>query len=139
LQGGVVLQRSTFGQPDPDFGSRRFFRTPDLYGNASVTVKEVLPVDVFVGVRLTGSMVAPHFAGAIPVDRLETTPSFAQVDASLSRRLRKGPVPLTLTVAVRNLTDAYQRDLDQGPLRDAAYVYGPRFPRTVLMTLRVGG
>jgi outer membrane receptor for ferrienterochelin and colicins len=138
LQGGLVVQRSTFSQPDPDFGSRRFFRTPDVYGNASVTVKEVLPVDVFVGVRLTGPMLAPHFAGAIPEDRLESTPAFVQVDASVSRQLSNGRVPLSLTLAVRNLTDAYQRDLDQGPLRDSAYVYGPRFPRSVVLSLRVG-
>ena len=138
LQGGVVFQRSTFGQPDPDFGSTRFFRTPDLYGNASVTVKEILPVDLFAGLRITGSMLAPHYAGAIPEDRLETTPSFVQVDVSASRRLVTTPVPLTLTFAIRNLTDAYQEDLDQGPLRDSAYVYGPRLPRTIVLSLRVG-
>lgn len=138
LQGGVVVQRSTFGQPDPDFGSRRFFRTPDVYGNASITLKEWLPVDLFAGLRVTGSMLAPHFAGAIPEDRLERTPAFVQVDVSASRRIADGPVPLTLTLAVRNLTDAYQRDLDQGPLRDSAYVYGPRFPRSMMLSLRVG-
>ena len=137
-QGGVVVQRSTFGMPEPNFGSTRFFRTPDVYGNASVAVKEVLPVDLFVGLRVTGPMLAPHFAGAIAEDRLERTPSFVQVDVSASRRLVGGPVPLTVTVAVRNLTDAYQRDLDQGPLRDSAYVYGPRAPRSVLLSLRVG-
>ena len=138
LQGGIVLQRSTFGQPDPDFGSTRFFRTPDIYGNASITVKELLPVDVFTGLRMTGSMLAPHFAGAIREDRLERPPSFLQVDLSLARRITQGRVPLTLTLAVRNLTNAYQRDLDQGPLRDAGYVYGPRLPRTVSLSLRVG-
>lgn len=138
LQGGLVVQRSTFGQPEPNFGSRRFFRTPDAYGNASLTLKEVLPVDLFAGLRITGPMLAPHFAGAIPEDRLVRTPSFVQVDVSMARRLTDGAVPLTLTVAVRNLTNAYQRDLDQGPLRDSAYVYGPRAPRTMLVSLRVG-
>ena len=138
VQAGFVVQRSTFGQADPDFGSTRFFRTPDIYGNASISVKEVLPVDLFAGLRMTGPMLAPHFAGAIPEDRLERTPSFVQVDVSMARRLLDGAVPLTLTVAVRNLTDAYQDDLDQGPLRDSAYVYGPRAPRTVLVSLRVG-
>ncbi len=139
IQGGIVVQRSTFGQPDPDFGSTRFFRTPDIYGNASITVREVIPVDVFAGLRMTGSMLAPHFAGAIPQNRLDRAPSFVQVDLSLARRLTSGRVPMTLTLAVRNLTNAYQRDLDQGPLRDAGYVYGPRLPRTVSVSVRVGG
>jgi outer membrane receptor for ferrienterochelin and colicins len=138
LQGGIVVQRSTFGQPEPNFGSTTFFRTPDVYGNASIGIKELLPVDLFAGVRITGPMLAPHYAGAIPEDRLEQTPSFVQVDVSAARQLVGGAVPLTLTIAVRNLTDAYQSDLDQGPLRDSAYVYGPRAPRTVLVSLRVG-
>ncbi len=137
LQGGLVVQRSTFDTPDPDFGSLRFFRTPDVYGNASLTVRDVLPVDVFAGLRMTGSMLAPHYAGAIPENRLERTPSFLQVDLSVSRRIARGPVPMTLTLAVRNLTNAYQRDLDQGPLRDAGYVYGPRLPRTVTIAMRI--
>jgi outer membrane receptor for ferrienterochelin and colicins len=37
----------------------------------------------------------------------------------------------------RNLTNEYQKDLDQGPLRDASYVYGPRFPRSVAVGLRL--
>jgi outer membrane receptor for ferrienterochelin and colicins len=57
------------------------------------------------------------------------------VDVSVSRRLT---TTVALTLAVRNVTNAYQRDLDQGPLRDSAYVYGPRFPRTVQLALRVG-
>ena len=35
------------------------------------------------------------------------------------------------------LSNAYQRDLDRGPLRDATYVYGPRFPRTFGLSARV--
>ncbi len=66
LQGGLVVQRSTFGQPDPDFASTRFFRTPDVYGNASIAVKEVLPVDVFAGIRITGPMVAPALCRCHP-------------------------------------------------------------------------
>ena len=41
------------------------------------------------------------------------------------------------TFAVKNLTDEYQRDLDRGPLRDAGYVYGPRFPRSVVVGVKV--
>lgn len=138
LQGGLVVQRSTRDMPDPDFGSLRFFRTPEIYGNASLTIKEHLPVDVFAGLRMTGPMLAPHFAGAIPEDRLEHTPAFVQMDLSISRVIVRAPVPMSLTMTVRNVTDSYQRDLDQGPLRDAGYVYGPRLPRTWVLSLRVG-
>jgi outer membrane receptor for ferrienterochelin and colicins len=40
-------------------------------------------------------------------------------------------------VSARNLTNAYQPDIDRGPLRDSAYVYGPRFPRSIGASIKV--
>jgi len=37
---------------------------------------------------------------------------------------------MKLSAGVKNLLDAYQDDLDTGPNRDPAYVYGPSIPRT---------
>jgi outer membrane receptor for ferrienterochelin and colicins len=83
-------------------------------------------------------MQAPHYAGYIDEDRLETTPSFVTLDASLAYPIYvAGTRRLTATVAGRNLTNAFQQDLDQGMFRDAAYVYGPRFPRSLSFGLRV--
>ena len=65
LQGGLVLQRARYGEAEPDFGSRDFFRTPRRYANASVTWKAPKAFDVFAAARYTGSMVAPHYAGYI--------------------------------------------------------------------------
>jgi outer membrane receptor for ferrienterochelin and colicins len=138
LQGGFVEQRSRFDAPEPDFGSRDFFRTPRRYGNLTATWKHAALGDLFAGVRVTGTMRAPHYAGAIAADTLERTPAFVTLDASWARVLvRQAERRLVLTVTGRNLTDAYQRDLDQGPLRDAAYVYGPRAPRSVSLGVRV--
>lgn len=138
VQGGVVLQRARYGEPEPDFGSRDFFRTPEIYGNLTLTVKAFEPVTLFAGLRYTGPVKAPHYAGYIAADRLETTPSFLTLDASIAFPLyAAGTRRLTLTLAGRNLTDEYQEDLDQGPLRDANYVYGPRFPRSVSLGLRL--
>jgi outer membrane receptor for ferrienterochelin and colicins len=36
---------------------------------------------------------------------------------------------MLISAGVKNIFDAYQDDLDRGPNRDSAYVYGPRFPR----------
>jgi outer membrane receptor for ferrienterochelin and colicins len=83
-------------------------------------------------------MKAPHYAGYIDEDRLETTPGFVTLDASIAYPIYvAGARRLTATVAGRNLTNAFQRDLDQGMFRDANYVYGPRFPRSVSFGLRV--
>jgi outer membrane receptor for ferrienterochelin and colicins len=137
IQGGVVLQRAEFDTPEPDFGSREFFRTPRRYGNLTARWTSHDGWELFGGMKFTGRMKAPHYGGFIPEDRLDTTPTFATLDLSIGRRLALGDRALVVTLSGRNLTDAYQRDLDRGPLRDASYVYGPRFPRSLGLLARV--
>ncbi len=136
---GYVEQRSRFDQAEPDFNSKDFFRTPERYGTANFIWRQPGLVDVFIGAKFTGPMKVPHYAGFIPEDRLEKTESFATVDASVSRSFNlASDLKATLRIGVKNLTDSYQSDLDQGPERDAGYVYGPRFPRTFYTSIRFG-
>jgi outer membrane receptor for ferrienterochelin and colicins len=138
LQGGIVEQRATFGEAEPDFGSRDFFRTPRRYANATATWKVPRAIDLFAAARYTGPMKAPHYAGYIAANRLEHTPSFVVMDLAASRTFETGGGPrLTIGITARNVTNAYQPDIDRGPLRDSAYVYGPRFPRTIGASIRV--
>ncbi|MEM6794933.1 MAG: TonB-dependent receptor [Acidobacteriota bacterium] len=130
LQAGYVFQSSRFDEPEPDFGSRDFFRSPDQHGTLALTWRLPQGFQVFVGARYTGPMVAAHFAGFIPEDRLETTPSFLEVDLNVSRDFQIGGRTVAVTLGAKNLTDEYQEDLDQGPDRDSNYVYGPRLPRS---------
>jgi outer membrane receptor for ferrienterochelin and colicins len=82
-------------------------------------------------------MSVPHYAGVIVEDRLERSPSFVTVDASISRTLGEwSGRTVVLSVNGRNLTNAYQRDVDQGIRRDASYFYGPRFPRSFAVGVR---
>ncbi|HSV99992.1 MAG TPA: TonB-dependent receptor [Sedimentisphaerales bacterium] len=133
---GYVLQNSQYDDREDDFGSRDFFRTPDDYGVLKFTWRNPKVVDVFVGAKYTGDMLVPHYAGFIGEDRLETTDSFLTWDVSLSKRLVFKKSELTAQVGVKNLTDEYQNDLDEGPDRDAGYVYGPRMPRTYFASLK---
>jgi outer membrane receptor for ferrienterochelin and colicins len=134
---GYVEQRSRFDRPEPDFSSKDFFRTPDRYGTANLIWRHPRLVDIFIGAKFTGSMKVPHYAGYISEDRLEQSPLFAAFDASVSRSLNFGPgLKATFRIGVKNLTNSYQSDLDQGPDRDAGYVYGPRFPRSFYTTIR---
>ncbi|MDE2851576.1 MAG: TonB-dependent receptor [Acidobacteriota bacterium] len=138
VDAGFAWQQAELGDAEPDFGSRMMFRTPEEYGTVSVQWPLPRAFDLFAGLRYTGSMLAPHYAGYIPEDRLEVTPSFLTWDLGLSRRFALGgDRRVTATVAVRNLTDLYQRDLDRGPFRDPSYVYGPRFPRSLVVGLKV--
>ncbi len=133
-QVGWVLQRGRYDEPQ-DFDERAFFRLPSSYGVARAYWRDPRLVDLFVGLRYLGSEKLPHYAGWIDEDRLETTSSFWILDVSLSRRLPLADDSVTVTVGVRNLTDAFQDDLDQGPQRDTTYIYGPRHPRTAFASL----
>ncbi len=135
-QVGFVVQSSRFSVPEPDFGSLDFFRTPGQYGTLSLQARLPAELDLFLGARYTGSMVAPHYAGFIDEDRLENTPSFFELDLNLSRTFELAGRDLTVTLGAKNLTDAYQEDLDQGAARDSNYVYGPRLPRSYLLGFR---
>ena len=84
-------------------------------------------------------MKVPHYAGFIEEDRLETTDSFLTVDLNVARRFDLGDnLVAKFTIGVKNITDEYQEDLDQGPNRDSAYVYGPRFPRSLVVGFSLG-
>jgi len=134
FQLGWVLQKGEYDDPQ-DFGETEFFRLPSSYGVFQMRYTNPELLDGFLGVRFTGEEKVPHYAGFIAEDRLETTPTFAVIDASISRNIPFGDDHLSLTVGARNLTDEYQDDLDSGPDRDTGYLYGPRFPRTIYATV----
>ena len=136
---GYVDQVSRSDEPDPDFGSRDFFRTPDRYGVFRLSWRDPRFVDVFFGAKYTGKMIVPHYAGYIEEDRLDTSNTFLTLDASVSKSVPFGngkDTALVFTLGMKNITDEYQEDLDHGPDRDAGYVYGPRFPRSVYANIR---
>jgi outer membrane receptor for ferrienterochelin and colicins len=137
VEGGFVFQRGRYAQPDPDFGSCEFFKTPKGYGNLTVVWKQPGLGEFFFGLRYTGSMRLPHYAGYIEADRLEKTNPYTVIDANFNREIPfMENIHLIFSMGVKNLTNAYQDDLDQGPDRDAGYVYGPRFPRTFSSSLK---
>ncbi|HSW40542.1 MAG TPA: TonB-dependent receptor [Acidobacteriota bacterium] len=137
IEGGFVFQKGRYNQPEPDFGSFDFFRTPTGMGTMSFFWNAGRIGELFFGMRRTGAMLIPHYAGYIPEDRLEKSKAYTVIDANITRRL---PVlndyGLSLTVGVKNLTNTYQDDLGRGPLRDSGYVWGPRFPRTFIIGLK---
>lgn len=140
VQLGWTVQRARLDEPEPDFGSRRIFRSPEQLGLAQLSWVVSRSLRATATARYLGSTTMPHYAGYIPENRLETTPAFVTLDTALARTIvlggDRGP-RLEITAGVRNLTDRYQRDLDQGPERDSGYIYGPRVPQTFYAALRL--
>jgi outer membrane receptor for ferrienterochelin and colicins len=136
LRGGSTLQEARYQEPEPVFGSLRYFRAPNRYGFAGIDVFLPRDMSVFATADFTGSMLVPHYAGYIPQDRVQKTPKFAVYNLVFSRafdlhRSSGNRRRMRWYVKVNNLFDTYQRDLDKGPLRDAGYFYGPMSMRAV--------
>ncbi len=134
VRGGGTFQQSRYREPEPEFGSLHYFRSPDRYGFAALDLFLPRDMSLFASANFTGSMHVPHYAGYIPNDRLETTAGFSTLDLVWSRRFAIGSgnrQRMRLYVKLSNLFDSYQRDLDRGARRDAGYFYGPVEMRTI--------
>ena len=89
-------------------------------------------------------MLLQHYAGYVEADCETLSPIFFEWDAKVSYEIhlysnKTSHTPYTLEIAlgVKNLLDHFQRDIDQGMDRDAAYIYGPAIPRSYFFGLNL--
>lgn len=144
LQAGVTLQKAEYKEArqwsDDETVpmEKRIFRTPDTYGYMTLTYSPVKPLSIALSGTYTGSMLVEHRAGYIEKDRAETTPSFWEMNlkAAYDFTLYKD-ITLQVNAGVQNLFNAYQKDFDQGKLRDSGYIYGPGLPRSYFAGVKI--
>ncbi|WP_141243943.1 TonB-dependent receptor plug domain-containing protein [Sphingomonas lenta] len=113
--------------------TRRVLKSPERSGVGQVVWTPLPRFDAFAALRYIGRMdVLNNRLGEI-----RRTDDFLVVDLSATRHFPVGGDgrEIDLTVGVRNVTDARQRDLEVGAARDSDYVYGPRSPRTLFVRL----
>ena len=145
LQLGGTWQRSYYtGQGkewDEGQFERRMERTPDLYAYLTGIYTPTQRLQLTATGTFTGPMLVYHHevdeeakheheGGHI---HKVITPSFLDLSLKATYSIPIGESTLLeLSLGVQNLFNSYQRDLDSGPERDAAYIYGPSLPRTLL-------
>jgi outer membrane receptor for ferrienterochelin and colicins len=142
LQFGYTIQKSLYDQAEAwsndvnVIATRTKLRTPNNYGYFTLTASPTKIWALSATGTYTGSMLAPHFAGYIAVDRMEQTPQFFDLNLKASYDIKLSGITLQLSGGVKNAFNAYQKDLDKGALRDAGYIYGPSLPRTFFVGLK---
>ncbi len=142
VQLGATLQQSLYNEPEQWSETvapqRRMFRTPDRYGYLTGNWNPVRPLNISLSATYTGTMLVQHYEGVIPEDTERETPEFldATIKLSYEFRFNKQSV-LQLNGGVQNIFNSYQSDFDQGPLRDAGYIYGPAMPRTIFFGAQI--
>jgi outer membrane receptor for ferrienterochelin and colicins len=133
---GWSFQRSRLNEPEPNFGSKDLFRSPNIYGYVNLNYENQRFLNLDFSLEYTGRMKIPHYAGYISENHLETSAPFWVLNARAKKPLSlngKGSVDLIL--GAYNLFNSYQKDLDIGLYRDAGYIYGPSKPRSAYIGL----
>jgi hypothetical protein len=70
---------------------------------------------------------------------LKNTPEFLDIGLKCTYRLlEKKRIYIESEIGIQNLLNSYQRDFDNGISRDAAYVYGPMRPTTLIFSIKMG-
>lgn len=114
--------------------SRRPNKTPDLLGVMKLQYENEQLLDWSIAARFTGPMpVLNNTRGTFAA-----VDAFLVLDATIGKHLAWAGGEHLVQLGVRNLTDARQRDLESGALRDSDYVYGPRHPRTLFVSVQSG-
>lgn len=142
LRSGFTFKSNLYKNEVADFNTREFLRTPNRFGYLRLSYEISEGLDIFTSARYTGSMFVPHEVVVEGVDepRLDLVQSseFLEFDVTISKKLQIfEKVSTVLSVGVKNLTDAFQSDLDYGYKRDPGYVYGPMQPRTFFVNLNL--
>ena len=147
IQLGYTFQKSRYDEPEQWSESvtpqREMFRSPDHYGyfNSNIFITKQFNASLFG--TFTGPMLVQHaehtdLGGNVIPDSEVTTPSFFDCGVKLSYTFRlTNIINLEVNAGVKNLLDAYQRDIDSGSGRDSAYIYGPAMPRTFFFGVKL--
>lgn len=147
VQAGATLQRSLYNEKiewsedEADQATKEFNKTPKAYGNFIVTFAPKKEFQNNLSAVYTGSMLVQHLAGYIPNDKLETSPSFFELNWKSSYEFYLDDHQhnyFQISGGIQNIFNSYQKDFDQGTLRDVTYIYGPQRPRTFFIGLKFG-
>jgi outer membrane receptor for ferrienterochelin and colicins len=147
LQFSWVQQRLEFEDPQDILGtagdpidnliqSSQYTRVPESLGQIRFTHNGRW-FDTFVNLKITGPMDIPRInvdpaTGDTTSNELRESPWFFNMDVGFRKTFElKNANLLTLDLGVRNLFNDFQDDLQEGAFRDADYIYGPAFPRTI--------
>ncbi len=140
LKTGFTVQ-SSFYEEAQEFNEKRFLRTPGDYGYMALDWQTTGSFGLSSTANYTGKMLVPYFGTDQPdpnQGELRVSQRFLEMGLKLRYDIRLNGATLRLFTGMRNIFNAYQRDIDAGIDRDPGYVYGPLNPRTVYVGLKIG-
>lgn len=136
---GFTLQKSQQEQAVAHIDNlppvREFLRTPNQYGYWTLTATPFSRWNLSLNGVYTGPMKLAKFSAnpALEPNQYVTSRAFHELSTKVSYTfpVSKLETALECFAGVKNLTNTYQDDFDNGKFRDSNYVYGPGAPRTI--------
>lgn len=150
MSAGLTLQQAQYKETETlwtasdssdartEVSTNQLLRTPNAYGyyalNWIMTNKWTLSLSgVYTGKMKVAHMIDPE----TEYIALKRTPTFFEQNLKVAYELKNTKnYRIEAYTGINNMLNAYQRDFDQGPARDAGYVYGPMRPRTLFFGLK---
>ena len=141
---GMTLQKSeykdaqTWSDDSTIAPQKRMFRSPNHYGYLTLNYEVVKNLNIAISGVYTGSMLVQHFAGYISKDAEVNTPDFYDMNIKLLYDFKlNNSAKIRVNLGVQNIFNSFQKDFDKGEYRDAAYIYGPSLPRSLVFGLKL--
>lgn len=135
LRSGFTFKKSEYDseyEAAEGVTTKNFMRTPDFYGNISLSYDITRAITLNGALNYTGKASVPNEEPAEGEPYIKESDAFVEFDLGLRYKLPvfSGMTP-KLSVGVKNITNSYQDDLEKGAARNPAYLYGPSQPRTL--------
>jgi outer membrane receptor for ferrienterochelin and colicins len=120
--------------------TRKILRTPNLYGFLSGSFNQGKKSAFNYSAVFTGKMLVPHVKDAqTGFQEIVETPVFIDLGLKYSYTwIEKKKFYFITEIGIQNILNSYQWDFDNGIGRDAAYVYGPMRPATLMLSFKLG-
>jgi outer membrane receptor for ferrienterochelin and colicins len=138
--GGLTYSEGLYKDELEDWNTKKFLRTPKISGNLAINATIIKNLSINARAKYMGEAFMPHEivvdGQEEPLLKLEKSSSFFQSDLMFNYKLAfLQDINSKITFGFKNIFDVYQEDLDEGPDRDPAYVYGPAMPRTLFFNI----
>ena len=139
-QAGFTFQRGRYKEPESwAVGelTEKILRSPNAYGYFTAQFTPVSPLAISLSGVYTGTMDVEHILDDNDSE-IVSTPDFFDANIKCAYTLKlKGNLKMELSAGMKNIFNSYQSDFDKGSKRDAAYVYGPIYPRSYFAGIKI--
>ncbi len=135
----VLFEADGSNPNESDILISEFVRNPDVYGYLNTNWTPSDRFSLSVTGTYTGKMIVPLVVSDSGFLSLNESPSFFDLNLNAETHLDlTEEFQITLNAGVKNLFNSIQDDFQVGATRDSDYVFGPAFPRTFFMGIKIG-